>query len=302
MQASEQRKGGGKGIFQVLKRSVKEFSDDDMLVYAAALAYQIFFSLFPFIIFILAVLGILNVQSFFDWLVSQAKTVMPSQSASLISSIIGQVKGSSAGSALSIGAVVALYSASGAVRQAMHAMNVAYDIENERPAWKKFPLSLLYTLLLAVMLLSAAAMMLLGPKVAEFIAGQVGLGQLAVTLWTWLRIPIAVLIIIAALAVIYYLFPNHRQPFRLVTPGAILAVIVWILASLAFSWYVSNFSSYSKTYGSIAAIIVLLLYFYITSAILLFGAEINAETYRQVAEDPEGDSEGSSENSGDPNT
>ena len=287
-QSSDERKGGIGGFFQVVKRSVQEFSADDMLVYAAALSYQIFFSLFPFIIFILAVLGVLNLQSFFDWLLEQAKTVMPGQSTKLIGSIISQVKGSAASSALSLGAIIALYSASGAVRQAMHAMNVAYDISEERPVWKKFPLSLLYTLLLAVMLFAAVGLMLLGPTAARFIGGQIGFGsELFVTLWTWLRIPVAIVILMVVVAIIYYLFPNHRQPFRLVTPGAVLAVIVWILASLGFSWYVTNFSSYSKTYGSIAAIIVLLLYFFITSAILLFGAEMNAETYRQVTDDPE---------------
>ena len=281
--ASEQSKS--KGIFQVTKRSVGEFSSDDMLTYAAALAYQIFFSLFPFIIFILGLLGLLNLQSVFDWLIQQANTVMPKSSASLVSQIVGQVKKGSAGGALSLGAVIALYSASGAVRQAMHAMNVAYDIpiDRERPFWKKFPLSILYTLLLSVMLIVSVVLLFFGGTVAQWFSDLVGLGSWFVALWTYGRIPLALVLLMVSLAVIYYLFPNHHQPFRLVTPGAILAVIVWIIASLAFSWYVSNFGSYNKTYGSIAAVIVLLLYFYISSAILLFGAEVNAETYRQIA-------------------
>ena len=284
-QASEQS-SKSKGIFQVTKRSISEFSSDDMLTYAAALAYQIFFSLFPFIIFILGLLGLLNLQSVFDWLIQQANTVMPKSSASLVDQIVNQVKGGSSGGALSIGAAIALYSASGAVRGAMHAMNIAYDIpiEDERPFWKKFPLSIIYTLLLTVMLIVSVVLLFFGGSVAQWFSKLVGLGSWFVTLWSIGRIPLALVLLMFSLAVIYYLFPNHQnQPFRLVSPGAIMAVIVWIVASLAFSWYVSNFGSYSKTYGSIAAVIVLLLYFYISSAILLFGAEVNAETYRQVA-------------------
>ena len=283
--ASSEQSSKGNGIFQVTKRSIGEFSSDDMLTYAAALAYQIFFSLFPFIIFILGLLGLLNLQSVFDWLIQQANAVMPKSSASLVQGVISNVKNGSGGGALSLGAIIALYSASGAVRQMMHAMNVAYDIpmDRERPIWKKFPLSILYTLLLSVMLIVSVVLLFFGGTVAKWFSNLIGLGSWFVTLWTIGRIPLALVLLMCALAVIYYLFPNHHQPFKLVTPGAILAVIVWIVASLAFSWYVSNFGSYNKTYGSIAAVIVLLLYFYISSAIVLLGAEVNAETYRQVA-------------------
>jgi membrane protein len=140
--------------------------------------------------------------------------------------------------------------------------------------------------LLAVLIIAAAVLMFLGPQLVQPILQAVGLGSLAdllLTLWAWLRIPVAVLLIMLAVALIYYLFPNYSQPFRFITPGAVVAVLVWIVASLAFSWYVSNFASYSATYGAVASVIVLLLYFFISAAILLFGAEINAETYREVA-------------------
>ncbi len=267
-----------------LARSIKNFSNDDMTVYAAALSYQLFFSLFPFIIFLLALLGLLNIPGFFDWLIKQSQTVLPGQASGMVQDIIGQIRGQAAGGALSLGAVLALWSASAAVRMAMHALNVAYKVE-DRAAWKKFPLSLIYTALLAVLLIAAAALMLIGPQLATWIAEQVGMGSVFATVWTWARIPVAVMLLVLIAALVYYLFPNTNQPFRFVTPGAILAVIVWVLASLGFSWYVANFASYNATYGSVAAVIVLLFYFFISAAILLFGAELNSEVYHEATED-----------------
>ncbi len=266
-----------------LGRSIKKFSADDMLVYAAALSYQLFFSLFPFVIFLLALLGVLNLTSFFDWLIKQSQTVLPGQASGMVSNIVSQIRGQAASGALSLGAVLALWSASSVVRMTMHALNIAYDVE-DRAVWKKFPLSIIYTVLLAVLLILAAAMMLIGPQLASWIAQQVGLGSVFATVWTWVRIPVAVVLLMLVAALVYYLFPNTRQPFRVVTPGAVLAVIVWVVASLGFSWYVSNFASYNATYGALAAVIVLLFYFFISAAIMLFGAELNSAIYRQGAE------------------
>lgn len=272
-------------LFQTVKRAGKEFSDDDMATYAAAVSYQIFFSLFPFIIFILALLGVLNLQSVFDFILKQASTVMPSSAQSMVSGIVKQVKGQSSGGVMSFGVIVALWSSSSAVRMVMHALNIAYDVE-DRPGWKKLPLSVLYALILAVLLIASAGLLFAGPSLVEPIFNALGLGSvvsLLTTVWTYLRIPVALLLLMLAVGLIYWLFPNVAgHPFRFVTPGAVIAVVVWILASLGFSYYVSNFSSYSKTYGAMASVIVLLLYFFISTIILLFGAEINAEAYRVV--------------------
>jgi membrane protein len=158
----------------------------------------------------------------------------------------------------------------------------AYDVE-DRPVWKTFPLSVRYTLVLTTLLIVAAGLMFMGPKLIEPILQPLGVGQVFVTVWSWARIPVAVLLLMLAVALIYWLFPNVKKPVRFITPGAVLAVIVWIVASLGFSFYVANFSSYSATYG--ASVVVLLLYFFISAAILLLGAEINAENYRAMAEE-----------------
>ncbi len=269
-------------VWQVAKRSVQEFRADDMITYAAALSYYMFFSLFPFVIFLLALLGLLNLTSFFDWLLKQSQMVLPGQALGLVKNIVAQVRGQAASGLLSFGAVVALWSASAAVRMAMHALNVAYDTE-DRVAWRRFPLSILYSLVLAVLVIAAVGLMVLGSQVAQWIGPLVGLGSSFVTLWTWLRIPVAVVLMVLVLVLIYYLFPKAHQPFKFITLGALISTIAWVAASLGFSWYVKNFANYSATYGAIAAVIVTMLYFFISSVIMLLGAEINAELYRQAS-------------------
>ncbi len=268
-------------FFTAMKRAGKEFGDDDLATYSAAVAYQVFFSLFPFIIFLIALMGFLQLSSVFDFILKQSEAVMPGSAYTMVEDIVKNVQSSSSGGIMSVGVIVALWSASGGVRMIMHSMNVAYDVE-DRPGWKKFPLSILYALILAALLITSATLLFMGPSLVEPIVSAVGLGSIFTTVWTYARIPVAILLVMFSVALIYWLFPNYKQPFRFVTPGALIAVIVWILASLAFSFYVANFSSYSATYGALASVIVLLLYFFITAMILLFGAEINAETYRVV--------------------
>ena len=280
----------GIGPGELAKRSVKEFLADDMTTYAAALAYHALFALFPFAIFLLALLGALDIPGFFDWLLGQAQTALPPDASGRVERAIGQVRGRASGGLLSFGIVLALWAASAGVRSLMNALNAAYDVAEDRPAWRRYPLSILYTIGLAMMLIAAAGLMLVGPRAAEWIAGQVGLGNVVVALWTWLRWPVAVLLLAVAVAVTYYVAPNIDQPFRLVTPGSALAVVAWVAASLGFSSYVSNFGNYSATYGSLGGVVVLLLYFFVSAAALLLGAEVNAVVHRaRRGHDPAGE-------------
>ncbi len=180
----------------------QEFSADDMMTYAAAVSYQVFFSLFPFVIFLLALLGFLDLRPVFDFLLDQARALMPRNAFSMVEGIIGQTQGQASGGIMSFGAILALWSASSAVRMTMHALNVAYDVE-DRPAWKKIPLSVLYALLLAALLIVAAGLMFFGPKLVEPVLQAVGLGPattLVLALWAWLRVPVAVLLIMLVVA------------------------------------------------------------------------------------------------------
>lgn len=266
---------GNMKLGELLKCTVKEFIDDDMGTYASALAYQALFSLFPFLLFLIALVGFLHLPDFFSWLQQQATAVLPAQVMDEVMPVIQQLQTQRAG-LLSLGIIVAIWTASGGIRSAMHALNIAYDVKEGRPAWKTIPLSVLYTIGLAVLLLAAAGLMVTGPEIMRWIAGKVGLEDLIVTVWTWARWPVAVVIMTLVIAIIYYVAPDVEQKFRFITPGSLLAVLFWIVASIGFGLYLQNFADYDAMYGSIGAVIILLLYLYLSSAVLLFGAEMNA--------------------------
>lgn len=265
----------GIGATTLLKKTFKEFSSDDMSTYASALAYRALFSLFPFLLFLLALLGFLNLSDFFDWIRQQAALALPPMAMEQVDPVIDQLQRQQGG-LLSFGILAALWTASVGFRSLMNAMNRAYDVREGRPTWKLMLLSVLYTVGSAVLLLACAMLMVLGPQVMGWLADLVGLRDVVVVLWAWLRWPVVIFLMMLLVAVLYYVTPDVKQKFRFITPGSVLAVVVWVAASLAFGIYVQNFADYNATYGSIGAIIVLLLYFYISAAVLLLGAELNA--------------------------
>lgn len=277
----------GLGAGELIKCAVKEFNADEMPTYAAALAFQALFSLFPFLLFLMALISFFDLQPFFDWLRDQAALLLPAQAMEQVDKVIVQFQTQKAG-LFSFSILVALWTASAGVRSMMVAMNRAYDVPEGRPLWKLYPLSTLYTLGIAAMLLSASALMVVGPSLMGRLAGLIGFEAYLVVLWTWLRWPVAILLLVVAVAVIYYVTPDVQQEFRFITPGSLLAVLVWIAASLGFGVYVQNFADYNATYGSVGAIIVMLLYFYLSAAVLLFGAELNAviEHHDPTGKDP----------------
>jgi membrane protein len=274
----------GLGPVAVVRRALSKFGEDDMGTYASALAYQVLFSLFPFIIFLVALLGFLNIPEFFDYLRGQANEVLPAQVATQVNQIVDEIE-QPRGGLLSFGILVALWTASAGVRATMNALNVAYGVSESRPMWQRIPLSLLYTVGLAALLIVAAALLIFGPQVMSWLGEQLGFPNVFVTLWNLLRLPVAVATLMLVVALVYYAFPNTEQRFVFITPGSVFAVLVWLLASWGFSLYVQNFADFSATYGSLGAVVVLLFYFYISASVLLFGAEIN-----EVIEDasPEG--------------
>lgn len=271
------------GVFEILKRTAKGFSDHDLSTYAAALAYRALFSVFPFILFLMALLGFLHLPAFFDWLREQSALVLPPVALEQVDPVIDQLQDSQGG-LMSFGILLALWTASIGVRALMNAMNKVYEVEESRPAWKLFILSVVYTIGLAIMMLLAAGFMTLGPQIMSWIAAQVGMEQLLVVVWAWIRWPLAIFLLMLAVALIYYATPDVEQDFRFITPGSVVAVIAWLAASIGFGIYVQNFANYNATYGSIGAIIVLLLYFYLSAAVLLLGAQLNATIEHASAE------------------
>lgn len=269
------------GLFSLIKRSVQAYARHDMAVHASALAYRLLFSMFPFIFFLLALLSFFQFPGFFDWLRQQVSPFLPQPAFEQVDAIILELQAPQMG-LLSIGAITALWLASGAMRSLMRALNVAYSARETRPAWKRYPLSVLYTLGIAVMLIAAATLMIFGPRAMQWLAGQIGLESLFVTLWSWLRWPAALFLYSLAVAIAYHLVPNVQHQFRLLTAGSLLSVMVWSVGSLAFSYYVQNFANYDVMFGSIGAIIVLLAYIHLSISVLLFGAEVNAVIERQA--------------------
>lgn len=264
--------------------SVRKFDADDMMTHACALAYEALFSVFPFILFLIALLGFLDLSSFFEWLHERAQLVLPQEAMQPVDAVIDELQRKNAG-LLSFGMIMALWTASVAMRATMHALNAAHGVTEGRPAWVRFPLSMVYTIGIAAMLIAAGILLVAGPRAMQWVAHRAGLEQLFVILWAWLRWPAAVLLMTLAVAVIYHVAPDVKQEFHFITPGAALAVIAWLLASWGFNVYVSNFGDYSAVYGGIGAIIVLLLYFFISASILLFGAELNTVIERHSAEE-----------------
>jgi membrane protein len=266
----------------VAREAAKDFAADDMMTYAAALSFRILLALFPFLIFLLALLGTLGLTDFFDRVLGQAQLALPGEAYGLLEQVIAEIRGQTSGGVLSVSILFAIWAASTGMRSLMTALNVAYDVKEERPAWKRYPLSIVFTIGLAIMVVAAAALALVGPRTFAFLTERADVGGATMSLWKWLRWPVAVLLIVLMVAVVYYVAPNVRQPFVIVTPGSVLTVVGWIVASIGFSFYVSRFGNYTATYGSLGAVIVLLLYFFITAAVLLLGAELNAAIYHAV--------------------
>ncbi|HEX5991210.1 MAG TPA: YihY/virulence factor BrkB family protein [Thermomicrobiales bacterium] len=262
--------------WDVVKGAVKSFLDDDMITYAAALSFHLTLALFPFIIFLLTLLGALGLSDFFDRVLVQAQAALPPDAYELLARVIGEIRGQPREGLLSVSILFAVWAASTGMRSVMNALNAAYDVEETRPAWKRYPLSIIYTIGLVAVVIAAAVFRLIGPWAAQRFANQLGLTTAVAKVWTWLRWPVVVLLLLLVVALIYYLGPNISQPFRYVTPGSVSAVVVWILASIGFSLYVENFGNYGATYGSLGGMVVLLLYFFVSAAVLLFGAEVNA--------------------------
>lgn len=271
----------GKRPRMLLVESVREFFADDMPTYAAALAYQTLFSLFPFFIFLLALISTLHLPNFIFWLRQQAQILLPAQAMAPVDSVLSELS-QPHGGLLSTGAVFALWIASSGVRSTMNAFNAAYGVKEERPAWKLYPLSILYTIAIAALLVASASLLLIGPRAMQWLTSQLGFEHFFVIVWAWLRWPVALVLMGLSAGLVYYAAPAAQPRFRFITPGASLSVLIWAVGSLVFDFYVRNFANYSKMYGSVGSIILLLLYFYISAAVLLFGAEVNAVIERHA--------------------
>jgi membrane protein len=268
--------------WEALKRAVAGFRANNMTDWAAALTYYGVLSIFPALIVLVSIVGLAG-DSAAQSLIDNVNALGPGPAQEIVGGAIEQIAGSqgSAGAAFLLGLAGAVWSASGYIGAFSRASNVVYEVQEGRPFWKLRPIQLAITVLLLLLVaLSAIAVVLSGP-LAEEAGNLFGLGSTAVTVWGIVKWPVIVLIVTGMLALLYYLAPNVRHHgLRWITPGGILATLLWITASAGFALYVANFGSYNKTYGSLAGVIVFLVWLWLSNVAVLLGLELNAELER----------------------
>jgi membrane protein len=261
---------------ELFKRTIKEFSADNCLGLAAQLAYYLLLALVPAIVFVVALTSFLPgdaIQRTLD----AAAAFMPQDVLTIIQEQLRSIANGKDAGLLTFGFLFALWSSSAAIVAVTEALNRAYDIEEARPWWKVRLTAIVLTLFLAAFVLVALGLILVGPTLAEWLAAHTGLG--AAFEWTWkiLQWPLVLALVATAIAVLNYYAPDAEQDWTWVSPGAVVATVLWVIASLAFKLYLTNFADYNETYGSLGGVIVLMLWFYISSLAVLAGAEMNAE-------------------------
>ncbi len=272
-----------RSVVFVLRKTAREFSTDQCTDLAAALTYYAVLSLFPALVVVVSLLGVFGQgQRTTDAVLQIVGDLGPASTVDTLRGPIQQlVESPSAGFALIVGILGALWSASGYVGAFGRAMNRIYEVDEGRPVWKLRPIQLLLTLVGLVLAAAVAFMLAVSGPIATAIGDAVGLGETAETIWDVARWPLVLVFVTLAVATLYYATPNVQQPkFRWISVGAGVAILAWVVASVGFGFYVTNFGSYNKTYGALAGVIVFLLWLWITNLALLFGAELDSELER----------------------
>lgn len=271
---------------RTLRRTVTEFMDDNLTDWAAALTYYGLLSLFPALLAITALIGLFaDPESTTRELTEIVTRIGPDTAADTFSGPIESITSnrSAAGTLAILGFAGALWAASGYVGAFIRASNVIYETPEGRPFWKLRPLQLVVTLVMVVLLaLVAVAVVMTGP-IVRAVADSIGVGDVAVTVWDIAKWPVLIAVVITMISLLYYASPNVKlRGFRWVTPGSVVAVIAWVVASAGFALYVANFGSYDETYGTLGGVVVMLVWMWISNVALLFGHELNAERERSA--------------------
>ncbi|MFN2617645.1 MAG: YihY/virulence factor BrkB family protein [Thermoleophilaceae bacterium] len=284
----------GKGWLATLKRTIKEFSRDNLTDWAAALTYYGVLAIFPALLALVSILGLIG-HSATQPLIDNVGSVAPGPAKQIFTSAIQNLQKSqgAAGILFVVGLAAALWSASGYVAAFMRASNSIYDVEEGRPIWKTLPTRVGTTLVLLLMLAAVVVGVAVTGPLADQVGKVLGIGSSATTAWDIAKWPVILLVVMTMFAILYWAAPNVKHPkFRWISPGSVVGVLVWIIASAAFAFYVANFSSYNKTYGALGGVIAFLTWLWISNIAILLGAEFNAELERgqqieggQAAED-----------------
>jgi membrane protein len=265
------------GWRDLFKKTWAEFQADNGMGLAAQLAYYFFLALFPALLFIVALTSFLPAQDLITRVVGMLQGVAPQEVITIITDQLANIANGKQGGLLSFGVIAALWSSSAAMVAIIDALNRAYDVEDARPWWKQRLTAVLLTLGVAVFMLVSFALIVAGPELADWIASRVGLGSAFAWTWKIVQWPLVFALVATAIGFIYYFAPDVDQDFVWITPGSLLATVLWMLGSLAFRIYVVNFGSYNETYGAIAGVMVLMLWLYLSGLSIIMGAEMNAE-------------------------
>jgi membrane protein len=271
----------GFDVVQLLKKTGREIGEDHITSLAAQTAYYFFFSLFPLLLFLTPMLGLFgNGQQLMDTMLSRLSSTLPADALSLIRRIFGEVISSGGGvGIMSLGALLAAWSGSNIFGALMEALNIAYDVKETRPWWKRQLLRLGALGIASVVMLLATAIFIDGERFARWVGDSLGLGASGVTAITLLQLLVAVLLLVAVGAVLFRMLPNVSQRWSNVVVASMVATALWIIATLLFRVYVQHFGSYNKTYGTIGGVIALLTWMYYSMFVLLIGGELASEMH-----------------------
>jgi membrane protein len=273
---------GKRSWWEVLKRTFGEFRKDNLTDWAAALTYYAVLSLFPALIALVSIVGLAG-KSATDTLVKNVGTITTGPAKQVLTNALNNLSSNrgAAGVLFVVGLLVALWSASGYIGAFMRASNSIYEVQEGRPFWKLRPLQMGVTLVMLLLVAIAVIGIVVTGPLAGGIGKTLGIGDTAVTVWNYAKWPVILLVVITCFSLLYYSAPNVKQPgFRWITPGAIAGVVLWLVASVAFAFYVANFSSYNKTYGALGGVVAFLVWLWVTNIAVLLGAELDAELER----------------------
>ena len=276
--------------WDVLRRTFREaFFRDNCLGMAAQLSYYFFFALFPTLLVLIAIASYFPVERLIDDLIATMGGIAPSEVLTIVTDQLRKISEGEQGGLLTIGMLTALWSSSAAMTAISDTLNRAYGVEETRPWWRVRLQAIGLTVGLSLFILISAALVLVGPTLAEGLANRLNLGPAFEWTWKILQWPVIFMLVAAAVTIVYYFAPDVRQEWVWLTPGSVLTTVVWLGASLGFKFYIASLASYTETYGAIGGVMVLMLWFYLSGLILLIGAELNAEIEHSS---PEGKSDG----------
>ena len=280
-------KFGGLSLKELGKRVIGEIQSDDVFGRAAQLAYYFLLALFPLLLFLTSVIGLVlgSGTGIRHSLFAYFSRVLPGSASNLVDSTMYEVSAASGGGKVTFGLLAALWAASNGMGAVTAALNAAYNVKESRAWWKQRLTAIGLTLVLSVLIISALVLLLYGGKIAEQIAVSYGFGDAFTFGWKWLQWPLLLGFMLVSFSLIYYLAPDiHEQKWVWITPGSMIGVVLWLLVSFAFKLYLHFFDSYSKTYGTLGAVIILMLWLYLTGAAILIGGEVNSEIENAAAE------------------